>query len=209
MSFYALSFNNEIRKMMAASRDTLMKAISEVFGRISTHFDWYSDDFLSNSLFEFFQGVKPIVKTFCFRQPHKNESQMLKSAECADHPTLPLRKTRRVEDFCRSFINKTQAIYAVAPYDGIKCHPYLFPRLALRIVVQKNFRTWKHNVELLRLRFVSILLKIIKPNYPQILKSHTTRSLLDSVEVSRKFTLDYFHPNNKNIVYYLYCPLLH
>jgi hypothetical protein len=48
--------------MMAVSSDTLMKAISEVFCRILTHFDWYSTNFLPNSLFEFFQGVRPMLK---------------------------------------------------------------------------------------------------------------------------------------------------
>jgi len=62
MPFYVSSFNNDIRNMMAASSDTLVKAIPEVFGRILTHFDWCSASFLPNSLFEFFQGVRPMFE---------------------------------------------------------------------------------------------------------------------------------------------------
>jgi hypothetical protein len=64
MLFYVSSFKNNIRKMMAVSSDTLMKAISEVFCRILTHFDWYSANFLPNLLFEYFQDVRPILKNF-------------------------------------------------------------------------------------------------------------------------------------------------
>lgn len=62
MPFYVAIFKNNTRKMMAASSDTLMKAIFEIFGRILIYFDWYSADFFPNSLFEFFQCVRPIFK---------------------------------------------------------------------------------------------------------------------------------------------------
>jgi len=62
MPFYVSSFKNDIRKMMAASSDTLVKAISEIFYCILTHFDRYSANFLPNSVFEFFQGVRTMFK---------------------------------------------------------------------------------------------------------------------------------------------------
>lgn len=60
--------------MIAASSDTLMKAITGVFGCILTHFwyNWYNGDFLPNSLFEFFQSARPIFENLLLQiAPHE------------------------------------------------------------------------------------------------------------------------------------------
>lgn len=48
--------------MMFPCSDILMKSIFEFFDRIYAHFNWYSDDFPSNSNFGFYISVRPIFK---------------------------------------------------------------------------------------------------------------------------------------------------
>jgi len=116
MPLHALSFKNDMRKMMTTSSDTLMKVISKVCVRILTHFDWYGDDFLPNSLFKFFQGVRPIFKNLLLQVLFDKKSQMLESGKCVGDPTSPLRETRHVGNICHSFVIKTQAVWAIASF---------------------------------------------------------------------------------------------
>lgn len=52
--------------MKALSSDTLMRPIFEVFDRILTHINGYSDDFLPNANFRFLRGARPMFKNIFF-----------------------------------------------------------------------------------------------------------------------------------------------
>jgi hypothetical protein len=83
--------------------------ISEVFCRILTHFDWYSINFLPNSLFKFFQDIRPMLKNIFLLVAPQKKSQMYKSGERAGHLISPLRETRCVGNNCRSLVIETRS----------------------------------------------------------------------------------------------------
>lgn len=71
MPFYSLSFENDIRKLMTPCSDTLIKAI---FGCIFAHIDRYSGNFLPNSIFEFFQGMRSMLNNIFLRVATQKEA---------------------------------------------------------------------------------------------------------------------------------------
>lgn len=155
--------------MMATSSDTLMKAISEVFGSILTHFDRYSADFLQNLLFKFFQCVRPIFKSLF---PQVAPQEKITNAQIRwvhGPPYITSQRTRFVGNICRSFVIETRAVCAVAPscwnqIPSMSFSPISFSNWSKKF--KQFFQHWNITLNVNNYS-LSILLKKIKPNHPK------------------------------------------